>query len=174
MHLLSLLEKIKTYFSHHIKKTKIVFLLILILFTFNFSTNSVPYPTGDGPEYVLMTEALLNHASPDLRAEDSKTFKNESSQVKPWNEVSKYTFFDKIEEFLLTKNNYSFLDNFYDSFYIAENKNVYTHHFYFYSILNVPMRYVMRITHSEPMRGFKITNLLFIFFTATLLLFYNK
>ena len=169
-----LIEKINSFFSKYLLRTKIVFFVLLILFIFKFSNHREPYPTGDGPEYVLMTEALLNHASADIRIDDSKTFKHESSLTKPWNEIPKYTFFDDIENFLLVKNSYPFLGNFYGSFYVAKNKNVYTHHFYFYSLLNVPMRYVMQITNMRPMLGFKITNIVLILLTSALLLLYNK
>ena len=169
-----LLEKINTFSFKHILKIKIVFFVLLVLFIFKFSTHREPYPTGDGPEYVLMTEAFLNHASPDIQIEDSKTFKNESALSKPWDKIPKHTFFDEIENFLLVKDNYALLDNFYGSLYVAKNKNVYPHHFYFYSLINVPMRYAMQVTGISPMLGFKITNIILILLTSALLLLYNK
>ena len=161
-------------FKIELNTFKFLILAISFFLLINTSNKNIPYPTGDGREYVLTTEAMFNHNSADLRLEDAQSFKKESTIKKAWGKIPNNDFFDLVENFLKRKNSLGFLDNFYDSFYVNKEQKVYVHHLIFYSLINVPMRYIMHWIGQKPLLGFEYTNIVLILLTCSLLLFYNK
>lgn len=158
----------------HLKYAKLsvlaflIFILLLVVFT------KPTYPTGDGVEYILTTEALFNHQSFDIRAEDSKSYKKQATLKQEWNSVPKHQIYDSLEKFFSKRESLEYLDVCAASYYVNKEHKIYVHHFVFYSLLNLPMRYVMQWTSNEPLIGFDLTNVLFITLTCILLLFYTK
>lgn len=136
-------------------------------FTFRQFSNQEPYPTGDGIEYVLTTEAWLNHGSPDIRVSDYKSFKKSFCNHQSWSSNYKSTAFDAVETFLNHKKRKD-----YGGFYRNDAGNVYGYHFPFYSLVNVPARKFCEAFDLHPMQGFSYTNmfLLVLFFFAGLFL----
>jgi len=52
--------------------------VVVLLFTlglFRYFSNSEPYATGDGIEYILTTEAWYNHGTPTIKLADFNSFK---------------------------------------------------------------------------------------------------
>ena len=52
--------------------------VVVLLFTlglFRYFSNSEPYATGDGIEYVLTTEAWYNNGTPTIKLADFNSFK---------------------------------------------------------------------------------------------------
>lgn len=162
-----LFESMKTYFRQYSQYIKIVVFVFFSIVLYQRIVTKAPYPTGDGPEYLLMTEALYNHGTPDVRLEDVISFKAESEKIKKWEDVHKYEFFNEM---------ISFFSGEYQGhgFFYAGNKKRYSFHFFFYSLANVPVRALVGLSHGDPMITYQITNGLLILGTCFLLLFYNK
>ena len=131
----------------------LIFLLGCWFTLFQFS-NHEPYPTGDGIEYILTTEAWLNHGSPDIRVSDYNSFKKDFCNHQSWASNYKSTAFDAIEAFLNQKNRREF-----GGFYRNAKGDVYGYHFPFYSLLNVPARKLCALRDVHPMLGFTYTNI---------------
>lgn len=129
-----------------------------------------PYPTGDGPEYVLTTEALYNHLSPDIQASDAESFKKAFSKANDWTENFKYPDFDDTEAWLKIPNK-EFM-SMHGGIYVAENKKCYGYHFSFYSLVNVPARMIAGIVNGNPLRCFQITNAVLILLVSLYFLFF--
>lgn len=72
-----------------------------------------PERKGDGQEYVLMTESLVNHLSPDLRENDTRV-------LDPW-----------VRSRDITTSKYS-------GYFVARDGNYYSYHFWGYPALCVP------------------------------------
>ncbi len=84
---------------------KILFFLIIGGHLMYLSIRTlVPYPTGDGAEYVLMTEAFYNHFSPEIRLGDLESFKKTMTEFRPWDQVMKNHAFTPYESFLSYKD----------------------------------------------------------------------
>lgn len=147
-------------------------LIILSFITFLglYKTNSLAsYPTGDGPEYVLTTEALYRHGSPDIRGKDSRLFKKAFTKRSSWENSYKSAFFDEFEGFLM-KPNKKFRENF-GGIYVAKNNKTYGYHFFSYSLLNVPARYCIGLLNKNPLACFKYTNIFLILLCCAIILF---
>jgi hypothetical protein len=129
------------------------------------------YPSGDGPEYVMMTEALYNHLSPEIRYSDYDSFKKTTSSFVAWEQFHKFDVFDQIGSFL-SHPDLSFKDGF-NGLFISHNGKAYFYHFSLYSLFNVPVRAIADINHFPPLRSFQVTNALLIIITCFFLLFYS-
>jgi hypothetical protein len=91
-------------------------------------------PTGDGIEYLFISQSLVNHASPDLRIEDIKA-------AKPILETNGIRVSMPYRNYLKTKNG-----------------RYYSRHFWVYSLFAVPARTLLRIFHANELKGFQISN----------------
>ncbi|NBO61164.1 MAG: hypothetical protein EBU82_09370 [Flavobacteriia bacterium] len=114
-----------------------------------------PYPTGDGIEYMLTTEAWKNHASPDIRLSDCESFKSDFIQHQSWGSNYKRAAFDEVEAFLREKGPKR---KDYGGFYRNSHQNVYGYHFVFYSFVNVPARMLTEGIGIHPIKAFVFTN----------------
>lgn len=130
-----------------------------------------PHPTGDGIEYILVTEAYFNHFSPDLRTEDCRSFKEAYCRHEPWEKNYAYVAFDSVEVFTQKKNLPLLKEE--TGFFQSKNESKYGYHFSFYSLLNVPGRWITEITDQNPMKCFQLTNAVFIILTVAFLLFFT-
>ncbi len=110
------------------------------------------YPHGDGPEYIIMTEALFNHISPEIKASD---IENYIHKTKYWHE--RKTFLDVLG---LCNDSTSSVLHGSAGFYVAKNHKIYGHHFWFYSLLNVPVRIILELLNADIDKTFIITNIL--------------
>ena len=118
------------------------------------------YPSGDAIEYVWMTEAFYNHFSPEIKSTDCESFKNAFSKVNRWNKNEKATQFDKVQNFIETENHH--LLNNENNFFIDKEGNKFSCHFWFYSLLNLPVRYICALFPFNPFVVFYITNIILI------------
>ncbi|MFN4082754.1 MAG: hypothetical protein ACK4K9_03915 [Bacteroidia bacterium] len=127
-----------------------------------------PYPTGDAAEYIFMTEAFINHQSPDIRYEDFESFYRDQSTKSNWAEMGKQDFFlaiaDTIKNFTTLNSNF-LLNHEYIGFVGSEKRKVISIHFFIYPLLNVPVRLLLKPFKVEPLKVYQITNvLLFVLF----------
>jgi len=131
----------------------------------------VPYSTGDGHEYILTTEALYNHLTPDVQYGDAVSFKKAYCKSEKWETNYKADFFDQIEDSLKT-NNTDFLKGRAGLVTDTLGRH-YGFHFFFYPILNVPGRFIADKLHANPMRAFQVTNAFLVILTCFFLLFFS-
>lgn len=129
--------------------------LVLSIKAFGYFLEKEPYPTGDGIEYVLTTEAWKNHASPDIRLSDCESFKSDFIQHQSWESNYKRAAFDEVEAFLREKDPKR---KDYGGFYRNRQQHVYGYHFVFYSFVNVPARLLTVVLGIHPIKAFVLTN----------------
>ncbi len=152
---------------------KITVFLVLSFFVGEKAFYTIdPYPTGDAFEYIMMTEALYNHATPDIRLQDVQSFKQDYTKVLDWERNMKYRNFDEAETLLSDTSFYHYMYEISGCFVDLKGQ-IYSYHFFFYSLLNVPARWVMDIAHESPLKCFQIMNALMILFTSAVLLWYK-
>ena len=130
-----------------------------------------PYPTGDAAEYVLTTEAFKNHLSPSINKNDFSTFKTDFLKKKEWWSIHKPEYFDQVEQFL-SKEKKEFKETF-AGIYLAKNGSLYSYHFPFYSLLNLPARILCVLLNKNPLGAFQLTNGVLILLTCALILLTN-
>lgn len=146
----------------------LVFVIISILCI--IKTNSLTsYPTGDGLEYILTTEALYRHASPDINAKDAVHFKRAFQKVNPWWAFYKPDYFDSYLRFL--QNPVKRFKEANAGTFVAKNRKIYSYHFFTYSLSNVPVRIMAQLLKLNPLSTFKITNALLIILTCFIIIF---
>lgn len=128
-----------------------VFILILpVLFIFIKDKN---YPiTGDGKEYILMSQSLLSHGSPDLRPDDAirvlEQFKERQPQFRDG-----YLECATSKECLAETNN---VINY--NYFKSINNKYYSWHFFAYSLLNAPVYYFYQSLNASPTASFAFLN----------------
>lgn len=119
----------------------LLLILVSILFFLTIIYNP-PKNFGDGSEYTLMLESLYNHQSPELRSYDiQSTYKNALR-------------YDYNSEPFKTENAYS-------GYFLGNDNNYYSYHFFGYSLLNLPVRSILGILDLNPFYAFSLTNLIF-------------
>ncbi len=148
-------------------------LLVIFFIYHNRAFNDLmPYATGDGPEYVMTTEAFYNHFSPDIRVGDFESFKKSYSNSRKWVENYKSGHFDNMQTYFSSKD-LQFMSQF-GGVYVDKKARNYSYHFFFYSMLNVPARYIAEKAGSNPLRCFQVTNAFFVILTCFILLFTSR
>lgn len=156
------------------QKEVIVKIIVLLLISWlylgrSFHSFKTPVVLGDGFEYILTTEALVNHASPNITLEDHLSFKSKYEKAHKWSDFYQKDFFDKqIEKIKNSKGEFKESVN---GIYCTKTKKWFSFHFSFYSLINVPM-YVIG-AHYGPIRPFYFTNALLIILTCFAFLFYT-
>ena len=148
----------------------VLFLLMALLALGRAFNDIPPYATGDGPEYVLTTEALYSHFSPDIRHSDAQSFKKSYTDISKWDKNFKYPNFDDIESWLKIPNK-PFM-SMHGGIYVANNGKAYGYHFFLYSLLNLPGRIVANLVKGDPLRCFQVTNAVLILIVCFFFLFF--
>ena len=153
--------------------------LVILLFTlglFRYYSNSEPYATGDGIEYILTTEAWYNHGTPNIEPADFNSFKADFIAHQSWESNYKAAAFDEVERFLKESQSKEKapVRTEFGGFYRNKNANVYGYHFVFYSLLNVPARCMTDLFNVHPIHAFKYTNLACWTLLLILILFLRK
>lgn len=161
----------------HIIKSKIFYLKILVLLIItwilinkNYTDFKQPYICGDGFEYALMTEAFVNHGTPNITVTDVESYK--SKVIKAYGDWYQFPKYDYVDNLIVKFKNTPPLYNARLSEYFANyNGNWYSYHFWAYSLVNVPI--YMIIGDIEPVRAFFVTNTILITLACFFLLFYT-
>ncbi|MDI9339474.1 MAG: hypothetical protein QM534_02795 [Sediminibacterium sp.] len=162
----------KSAFYPKVLKTAKWLVLVFIatmLFHRTFTAFNDAYIEGDGFEYVLMTEAMLNHGTPDLRMEDLQTFKAEVSKHLMWDTFPKRSMIENYER--VNYRGAPFKTEVY-GFFTAKNDKYYCYHFVTYSIFNIPAGWFCRAFAILPTLAFPLTNSICIILVSALFLFY--
>jgi hypothetical protein len=151
---------------------QVLALLILSVISLWIVSEAEPYAAGDGPEYSLMTEALFNHLSPNVEAADCESFKIAYAKTDAWEKNYKVLAYEEAQAFI-SETNYKALD-FGSAFFVDKDGKKYSCHFFFYSLVNVPMRWVCSLFTINPLKGFYFTNLLLILVSCFIFFRYSK
>jgi hypothetical protein len=137
---------------------------LLLLYQMLFEVEPVIH--GDGFEYTFMTESFYNHFSPELTRQDLNTFKENlvnAGRYIDWNAQVVNTLMNHLSDKKFLSSSYG---------YFTDLSGVkYSYHFFFYSILNLPMRFILDIFHGNLEYMFPLTNLIILAFTCFYLLF---
>lgn len=147
-------------------------LLILssVLLYKNYTDFKLPYICGDGFEYVLMTEAFINHGTPDITINDVESFKLKViKSYGDWYQFPKFDYIDNLTE-KLKNTPPQYLTRLSEYFANAQGK-WYSYHFWAYSLINTPIYSVM--SEIKPIHSFFITNSVLIIITCAFLIFYT-
>ena len=155
---------------------KSVVVLLFTLGLLRYYSNTEPYATGDGIEYILTTEAWYNHGTPTILPADFNSFKADFIAHQSWESNYKAAAFDEVERFLKEgqlKEKAPIRKEF-GGFYRNNNGGVYGYHFVFYSLLNVPARFMTDLLNLHPIQAFKYTNLACWILLLILFLFLRK
>ncbi|MFZ6050863.1 hypothetical protein [Halocola ammonii] len=134
-------------------------LLLLVLFVTIVAVVSDKlhhYPYGDGPEYILMTEALHNHASPEIRQSDIDSYMD-YLQKNDFQIHRKRLFLNLQDSIASDKDEYN-------GFFRTNQGDYYSYHFWLYSLVNVPARALLSSWNGDIRSTFFITNLFIMFF----------
>ncbi|MCS7464246.1 hypothetical protein N0M98_29520 [Paenibacillus doosanensis] len=121
-----------------ISKLFIVFSIILILVTLYHKPNRY----GDGWEYFGMIVSFANHFTPDLKKEDIEIIHSTALQY-------------NIDANVIKNIDYS-------GYFKDLSGNFYSYHFWFYSLICVPVFFMLKLFHLNTFKVFQITNAIFL------------
>lgn len=123
------------------------------LFLLWMAFRQVPIREGDGYEYALVLEAFYRHFSPDIQLGDIErlislieNFPNQSYALKPLQEMSVALQSEQPEVLL--------------GIFRTEGGQYFGYHFWFYSLLNLPVKIALSILHLNELKAFQLTNAL--------------
>jgi hypothetical protein len=138
--------------------------------------NAKVYPYGDGIEYVLMTESLLNHGSPDVQVEDVDHYLSYLTKVD--SPIYKRDILNDVKGFVINKEIYNvrFTTEKIDGSWgiiLGSTENLYPQHFWFYSLLAVPARATLEYFSKDITQAFLYTNLALLYFSLLFLVLLN-
>lgn len=116
--------------------TVTLFIVIAIMLIVGAGAFVTPYRSGDGEEYMLMTEAFERHFSPDVTQED----------IEQAGEDYNYSAFEDLE---IEKAK---------GFFKAENGKYYSYHFWLYSLLAMPFKALIKAVGGNQLGAFYLLN----------------
>ena len=145
------------------KFNKILFaLLVLLLIVSYFVSKNVPVE-GDGTQYILMSQSLIDHQWPNLNIIDVKTVDKE------------FSAFDRFNSLPCSNQLITCIKNHSDccGYFKNDQGYYYSYHFFFYSLINVPSLWFSTIAKISPTRSFVITNSIIIAITLFYILLFG-
>ncbi|MBY4889239.1 hypothetical protein K5Y32_14930 [Pantoea sp. DY-15] len=139
----------------------LVFLIILPLLFFYFAKKNYPI-TGDGKEYILMSQGISSHLSPELT-------QNDASNVLHYFKKSDANFNDPFfecatERVCIEKN----IKN--HAYFESKSGDYYSWHFFGYSAINAPAYFFYQKLGKSPTVSFAFTNSVFILLAIILII----
>lgn len=142
------------------RTSAMVWLIIIAGLFFYLKGRDFPI-TGDGREYILMSQSLMSHGSPELRVEDVN---NVISSFKIKNDK----FYDPDFNCL---SNSDCLSEESLSFFKSTKNDYYSWHFFGYSLLNLPSYVFFNYIKSNPTVSFAFTNIVIFLLAMYFLIF---
>lgn len=109
---------------------------------------------GDGYEYMLMTESILNHASFEARLSDIKSIRDKFIKRDRFDQGKYFSNYERLIQ------NKTYADGY--GYFRGNNGKYYSYHFWLYPLLNVPALWLTDIIGKPPSLSFPITNSLII------------
>ena len=145
----------------NLRKKSVIILLMVIVGLFFYLKGRDFSITGDGHEYVLMSESLMNHGSPASRVEDVNDL---ISKFK----VKSDDFYDPTFNCLRDPG---CLSEESVPFFKSTQNEYYPWHFFGYSLLNLPSYIIFSYIKSSPPVSFVFTNMVFFLLAMYFLVF---
>jgi hypothetical protein len=143
-------------------------LVVVYVALYWFAFSETPRRTGDGFEYALMLESLYNHASPDLQVVDIQTLQRTLSRFPAHNFGPMIP--DDLTSFCEPKSRAGQqLGNMWGYYRDRSGRN-YSRHFWFYPLLCVPAKCLLRALDRNETAAFQITNVTLALMTALIAL----
>ncbi len=139
-----------------------VFALFFLSFISRFETRIY----GDGHEYVLQTEAIASHGTPEIFPEDTEAL---LSHVYP---VDRSDYFKGLLEFQQNPDT-PMPPNGCIGFYYTPDSQLYSYHFSFYSYLAVPVRWALQLLKDDWLKSFALLNTLLLLLPLGYIVFYS-
>lgn len=149
-------------------KTKIN-IFILLIFTISllgFVLFSIPTRHGDGHEYSLITQAFLNHQTPDIRQSDIKDRLDQLNIYKSIGYIPE--IFNQIKLTIENKQNSS------HGVFRSENGLYYGYHFWLYPAYVACIEAISNTMGVNPLADFQIANAVLFLFLLGCILFIFK
>ncbi len=131
-----MLKKIITFIKVN---PQIIIALLFSFFIVIYIGTVKPVRYGDGLDYYMMAEGFVNHASPDVRDVDVKTFNRKARLYK----LNQPVCLDP---------------TCYGSFYISNTGKYYPVHFWMYPLISVPSLLALRVLGMNELKLFQVTN----------------
>ena len=114
-----------------------------------------PRREGDGLEYLLMTEALFNRFAPDLQEQDMRSLKELQST---------FPFHSRDFDHHKSLPNYR----------TANDTKSYSMHFWAYSAVNLPVKFILHVFRLNEFKVMQITNALLLFLALLHIVFISR
>lgn len=147
-------------------KINIFIFFIITISLLSFVLFSTPTRHGDGHEYSLITQAFLNHQTPDVRQNDIKDRLTQLSNYKSTGYVAE--IFDQIK---LTIDN---KQDVYHGIFKAEDGLYYGYHFWLYPTYVACIEAIAHTIGANPLADFQIANAVLFLFLFAFCLFILK
>lgn len=158
----------------YLKNNKILsgflFVICSIYLSFNVIYKSKVNIVGDGLEYVLMTEALYNHATPNVIPSDIQKYESEVSKYFISDLQPKKINYSGILNYLNDVENRNPLER-VDGFALSKNRKLYSIHFFTYSLAVLPIKFIAKPFNIHPVRVMYIANVIFMLLVIYLILY---
>ena len=152
------------------KKIKLIFFMCSAVYLlWGAVSKTTRMPAGDGVEYLLMTEAIVNHVTPDVRAEDVDSYISRAEKYGGWKSNPKSKDFDKMKNFVLDSE-LNFMRG-SSGVRVANNGRIYCIHFPTYSYFVAPFKFLLNPFILHPTDVFFIVNALLLLTVLFFLLF---
>lgn len=134
------------------KRNKIILIgfIVVSILLISWSIYHKPHNYGDGQEYFAMTTSLGTHGTPNLLTSDIE---------------ERRMFFDE------NKTN---TGDPYSGYFKDNQGKWYSYHFWFYSLLNLPVYWVVKVVQGNLMATFQITNIMLMLLSLGWLLFRSR
>lgn len=158
------MKTIQTFLQHNYKILFFLVCTVSLLFT-NLINKPLAFH-GDYPEYLITTEAISNHFSPDIRAEDAQRV---SDNLYP---NTRHKTYLGLKHYIETNNKQE--PGYFLGIIKTKRGSYFAMHFWFYSLINIPAKVLLESLNSNPYLCFRATNILLILLLFLYILFYSK
>ncbi|MDP4227566.1 MAG: hypothetical protein Q8910_14420, partial [Bacteroidota bacterium] len=162
-----------SYSSHNKKNFERIFCLsFFFISSFYFCIKITffipPSLSGDGAEYLLISEAFYNHGTPDIRPEDARGAQN---ILYGNGDKGMHPYYAGLSGFL--KQPHKLLDQYWGLF-ASKNSRLYGYHFWFYSLTVVPLIFLLKLLGLNQLLAFQLTNYLFMLLVLAYIIWFSK
>jgi hypothetical protein len=113
--------------------------IIVTVFLLTASISIPAYRSGDGQEYMLMTQAIQNHLTANVTVEDIKVAEK------------KYNYQMYLGNIIQGQPHS-------EGFFETKDELIYSYHFWMYSVLVTPIKVILDILKGSQLKAFQITN----------------
>lgn len=143
-----------------------IFFCITVIFWMAYAVNSVPLRHGDGHEYSLISQAVINHYSVDVRADDITSRQNQLLKYPSQGYVPE--LFEKIKLCISTKKCNE------HGLFLSKNDNYYGYHFWLYPAYAAIVELFLVFLGLNPLAGFQLANVLLLIAVVGFCLYFTS